>query len=156
MTIYRIFLLSFVAVSWGFLSGLKLPVNNDNSAGDNQKTTVELNLAVAENTVNPPETKKTVKVSPQKTKQKAINATVDDRNELKSPLDLSVPFKGSENGDLEKKSAAPNGAVTIFPTDAQKKSRPLELEGGFLMSPEPQAEKRKTVDGAGIVINIKP
>ena len=103
-----------------------------------------------------PETKKTVKVSPQKTKQKSITTTVDDRNELESPLDLSVPFKGFENNDLEKKWAEPIETISIFPTDSQKNPRPLELNGGLLMSPEPQAEKRKTIDGAGIVINIKP
>jgi hypothetical protein len=153
---YRIVLLSFLAALWVFLSGFKLPVKNDSLAIDNQKTTVELKLAVAENTDSPPETKKTVKVSPQKTKQKRITTTVDDRNELESPLDLSVPFKGFENNDLEKKWAEPIETISIFPTDSQKNPRPLELNGGLLMSPEPQAEKRKTIDGAGIVINIKP
>ena len=156
MTIYRIFLLIFVAVSWGLLSGLKLPVKNDGPAMNFQKTTVELNLAAAENTGNPSETKKTVKGSSQKTKQKTTQATVDNRNELESPLDLSVPFKGAENGDFEKKRSVPSGVVNIFSTESTKNPGSLELEGGFLMSPEPQAEKRKSVDGAGIVINIKP
>ena len=121
---YRIVLLSFLAALWVFLSGFKLPVKNDSSDIDNQKTTVELKLAVAENTGSPP--------------------------------DLSVPFKGFENGDHEKNWAEPIETISIFPTDSQKKPRPLELNGGLLMSPEPQAEKRKTIDGAGIVINIKP
>ena len=156
MTIYRISLLIFVTVSWGLLSGFKLPVKNDGPAMNPHKTTVELKLAAAENTGNPPETKKTVKVSPQKTKQKTPQATVDNRNELESPLDLSVPFKGAENGDFEKKRSVPSGVVNIFSTESTKNPGSLELEGGFLMSPEPQAEKRKSVDGAGIVINIKP
>ena len=156
MTSYRIFLFSFTAVSWFFLSGLNLPVKNDGPVIDYQKTKVELKLVEAENADNLPETKKKIQVNPQRNKQKIITTTVDDRNELESPLDLSVPFKGVENGNLEKRSTALGETANIFSTEIQKNTRPLELEGGLLMSPEPQAEKRKSVDGAGISINIKP
>ena len=164
MTNYRIFLLSLAIVSSGLLSGLTQASENDKPVMS-QKTTTELNPVDADNTDKLPEIKNTVKqikVSPHKNKQNRIKASSaedhkpTDRNEAANPLDLSVPFKGSENGDLDKKSTAPNGTVNIFSTENKKKSRPLELEGGVLMSPEPEPEKRKSVDGAGIIFNLKP
>jgi hypothetical protein len=179
MTNYRIFLLSFVTVSWVFLSGLGKPVDNDMSAMENQKTAVELKSVETENTRKLLETKletkqlqaksnvKSVKANPQKTKQTIIKATDAGvagennsikRNEFEKPLDLSIQFDDAENADLkiEQKPAAQNGATNIFTPETKKKPRPLELNGGLLMSPEPEAEKRKSVDGAGIVINLKP
>ena len=81
-----------------------------------------------------------------------------NRNEFEKPLDLSVPFKNSENADLkiEQKSTAQSRVTNIFAPETKKKPRPLELDGDFLMSPEPEAEKQKSVDGAGIVIKLKP
>jgi hypothetical protein len=156
MTYYRIFLLSFLTVSWIFLSGLNKPVENDTSVAETQKTEVELKSAETENT------RKTLDTQP--TTIKATDASVADennpikRNEFEKPLDLSVPFKDSENADLNnaQKSAAQSLVTNIFAPETKKKTRPLELNGGFLMSPEPEVEKRKSVDGAGIVINLKP
>ena len=113
MTKYQIFLLSIATVSWVFLSGLNMAVDNDN---------------------------KPIK-----------------RDELEKPLDLSVPDKDIENADrvMEQKLATQSQESSIFATEPGKKARPIELNGNFLMSPEPEAEKRKSVDGAGIVINIK-
>jgi hypothetical protein len=175
MTNYRIFLLSFLTVSWVFLSGFNKLVDNHRSTLENQKTAVELESVNAENTRKLLETKqlkaknnvKSVKATPQKTKQTTIKATdtgiADDnnpikRNEFKKPLDLSIQFEDAENADLkiEQKSAAQNGATNIFAPETKKKLRPLELDSGFLMSPEPEAEKLKSVDGAGIVIKLKP
>ena len=45
---------------------------------------------------------------------------------------------------------------SFFESRPKKQQRSLELNGNFLMSPEPEAERRKTVDGAGISINVKP
>ena len=155
MTNYRLFLLSFAAAAWILLSGFNLPSESEKPVIDPQHTIAELKPADAENAGKPQETKKAAK-----TRRKKPIPTISADNpkpaEPDDPLDLSVPFKSSENGDLEKKWAVPNGAVNIFSTETKKKPGPLELEGGFLMSPEPQAEKRKSVDGAGIIINIKP
>jgi hypothetical protein len=137
MTSYRRLLLSFIAVSWVFLSGFNQAVNN---------TSTEKS---------------------QKTKQATIKAKKDDvadehnpvnYNELEKPLDLSVPFNHTENADLkiEQKSATQNRVNNIFAPETKKKRRPLEVDGDFLMSPEPEAEKQKSVDGAGIVIKLKP
>jgi len=72
------------------------------------------------------------------------------------PLDLSIPFKANEKFDLEKKWLIPHEALNVFAVDPNKKARSLELNGDLLMSPDPQPEKRKSVDGAGIIINLKP
>lgn len=168
MTNYRIFLLGFLTVSWFFLSGLNKAVDNDMSAMEKQKTAVELISVEAENTRKLLKTRqvkvKSVKANPQKTKQTTIKAAdAGDNNPINSnglekPLDLSVPFKGSEDADqkIEQKSATQNRVTNIFAPETQKKPRPLELDGDFLMSPEPEAEKQKSVDGAGIVIKLKP
>jgi len=81
-----------------------------------------------------------------------------ERNEFDMPLDLSVPFKSAENSDyqIEHKELNQGNEADLFDLKIKKKPRSLELGGGLLMSPEPEAEKRKTVDGAGIVINLKP
>jgi hypothetical protein len=78
------------------------------------------------------------------------------QNDQTNPLDLSIPFEANEHFDLEKKWLIPHESLDIFAVDTNKKARSLELNGNLLMSPEPQAEKRKSVDGAGISINIKP
>ena len=44
----------------------------------------------------------------------------------------------------------------FFDPKPKKRRRSLELDGNFLMSPEPEVERKKTVDGAGISINVKP
>jgi hypothetical protein len=176
MTNYRLFLLSFLTVSWVFLSGLNTPVENDVSTMETQKTEAELkSIETENNTRKLLETRqmkaksniKSVKASPQQARQTTIKVTdadvADDNNPIKhnefeKPLDLSVPFKVSENTNLkiEKKSAARSRVTNIFASDSKNKSRPLELEGDFLMTPYPEAGKQKSVDGAGIVIKLKP
>ena len=173
MTNHRLFLLSFLTVLWVFLSGFNKPADNDMTALEAQKTEVELKLTETEN--NTPKVLETNQVkaqgkvvSPnedtQKIKQTTIKATDAsianennpiERDEFQKPLDISVPFKVSENGFLktDNKSSAQNQETDIF---APKKPRPLELNGNFLMSPEPEAGKLKSVDGAGIVIKLKP
>jgi hypothetical protein len=129
MTNYRIFLLIFLTVAWVFLSGLNQAVDNDMSTEETQKT----DSAGAD----------------------ANRPTKGD--ELEKPLDLSLPYMDSENAELKRgqKPAAQSGVSTIFPPETKKKVRSLELDGNFLMSPEPEAEKLKSVDGAGIVIKLK-
>jgi hypothetical protein len=69
-------------------------------------------------------------------------------------LDLSVPFK---DVDLNAVQFEPLPIETnIFAPDLQKKPQQLQLKGQFIKFPDPEIEKRKSVDGAGIVINIKP
>ncbi len=102
--------------------------------------------------------KTTTKAKPVKEKSAAV---IPQSEEQAKPLDLSVPFK--ETNSLE-----PNTTVSkldknkqpqesgLFAKDSNKKPESaLQLKGGWLMSPEPEVEKRKSVDGAGIVINVK-
>jgi hypothetical protein len=96
------------------------------------------------------QSKKTVKLEGSSKPQLLI------QNEQTNPLDLSIPFKANEHFDLEKRWLIPHESLDVFAIDPNKKARSLELNGNLLMSPEPQAEKRKSVDGAGISINIKP
>jgi len=173
MTKYRIFLVSITTISWVFLCGLNMAVDNDKLILENQKTQVEPDYYETEHARQLMEAKqlkakstiKLVTASPQTPGQKpgkAAEADVADdkpikRDELEKPLDLSVPVKAFENADriMEQRSAAQSRETTIFAPETRKKARPIELDGNFLMSPEPEAEKRKSFDGAGIVINIK-
>ena len=174
MTNYRIFLLSFLSVSWIFLCGLNTSFDTALPAKETQKTYIELKSGEAIKTLNVPKTKplnaksnvKAAKANPQKSKPATINIA-DARvggenntvksNEFEKPLDLSVPFKNSENADLEdgQKSTTQNLVANTLASETKKKPGPLELNGRFLMSPEPEVEKRKSFDGAGIVINLK-
>jgi hypothetical protein len=177
MTNYRVFLLSFLTVSWVFLGGFKEPVDNDTLAVEEQKTAVEPEAFETERILSLREAKqmkaksnvKPVMADPQKSEQTTSKGTTSDpaddnnslqRNEFEKPLDLSVPFKDkdAENAELkvEQKPAAQNRVTNIFAPDAKKKPRPVEVDSGFLMSPEPEPEKLKSVDGAGIVIKLKP
>ena len=173
MTNYRMFLLGFLTVSWVFLSGLSKPFDNDISTVETQKTEVELkSIETENNTRKLLETKqvqadskvKSVKAEPKITILKAKDAGVTGdinpvkQNEPEKPLDLSVPFNNPENTDLkiEQKSATQNRVTNIFAPETKKKPRPLEVDGDFLMSPEPEAGKQKSVDGAGFVIKLKP
>ncbi len=175
MTNYRIFLLCFLAVSWLFLSGLNKPVDGDISVIDRHKTDVEQESFPTERDRKQLETKrakaksdvKPVKSSQQDKQQtttKITDAVVANENnpierkELEKPLDLSVPFNDADKADLKVglKSDEQGQEAGVFDPQTQKKPRSLELNGDLVMSPEPEAEKRKSVDGAGIVINLKP
>lgn len=85
-------------------------------------------------------------------------AKIDDRKELQAPLDLSVPFDEAKTaGDNEPVADRQQSVVdTLFAPKPKNPEQSLRLKGGWLMSPEPEAEKKKTIDGAGIVIDLKP
>ena len=151
-----------------------MPFDNALSTEEIQKTAIELKSVEANNALNvlikkPINEKinvKAAKANLQKSKPATINVA-DARvagenntvksNEFEKPLDLSVPFKNSENADLKdvQKSTTQNLVANTLASETKKKPGPLELNGSFLMSPEPEVEKRKSVDGAGIVINLK-
>ena len=171
MTNYRLFLLSLLTISWVFLSGFNKPIDNTMIVVETQKTERELQSAETENI------KKTLDTEPVKAKNNPLSvkrkspkitlaknsSTTDEENpsqhdEFEKRLDLSVPFEDSENIGINnvQKAVAQSLVTNIFAPETKKKPQPLELKGGFLMSPEPEFEKRKSVDGAGIVINLKP
>lgn len=104
---------------------------------------------------------KPAKTKATKNKLSATKNTAQDENAspngtIEKPLDLSIPYNNS-NFPAELPSATTENLLTnIFAPNNQKKPRSVELEGDFLMSPEPEAEKRKSVDGAGFIIRLKP
>jgi hypothetical protein len=71
-------------------------------------------------------------------------------------LNLSIPFNDSENIDLKTEQNSIVGeSSNIFAAEHKRKPQPLMLDGQMLMSQEPEMDKRKSLDGAGIVINLK-
>lgn len=68
------------------------------------------------------------------------------------PLDLSVPIdKNSFISNQNIPNKAPN-----FVEKEKNKQQTLQLDGRVLMSQELEAEKRRTMDGAGIVLKVVP
>ncbi|MBK8816339.1 MAG: hypothetical protein IPN42_12945 [Methylococcaceae bacterium] len=74
------------------------------------------------------------------------------------PLDLTLPSRNVSFQDpsevltvVHSKYAGSNTENKLNNT----KSRPLELKGNVIMSQEPEAEKAKSADGAGIIINLR-
>lgn len=146
---FRTFILNLLTASWLFLSCFVLAINTVHADTRSQKTTVKSKSGLAHK-------KSSVAQTDPGSVQK--DATIDDPDALEKPLDLSIPFKSTENTGLTTQSNSPKQSLitNIFTPETKKKPRPLELEGGFLMSPEPEAEKLKSVDGAGFVIRLKP
>jgi len=156
----RIFLLRIITFSSVFFSGLGMAV--DAKTIKKPKTVVTLETVEVEKTPRSLEAKPVIT----KKNQSSVNQkeNVPDKSntpgdsELNKPLDLSVHYKATENPSLKIKqnTAAQSPEPNIFASETMKKSQPLQLKGNFLMSPEPEAGKQKSVDGAGIIINLKP
>ena len=148
---YRLYILGFVTISFVFLSGFeKLGVIN--------ATLTEKKAA----SVNVKEVQFNSKESPVKSKHiKAINKysvpIANEDAEIQKTLDLTIPFKASENAWLktEQSRVATGESLTMFTAEKQKKPRPVNLNGQMLMSQEPEVDKQKSLDGAGIVITLK-
>jgi hypothetical protein len=160
MKFLPIFSLCFAVIAWFFLSGLKSLADNEANVINNQNITKRLALTVAESNRQRQEKKVDENVVKVRSKKKVRFDAVSKNKSfihsgLDTPLDLSIPFKGTEKFDLEKKWLIPHKALDAFAVDPNKKSRSLELKGEMLKSPDPQPEKRKSLDGAGISINIK-
>lgn len=101
------------------------------------------------------------KSQPQKSKKKrtkpALIPSVIESAELQKSLDLSVPFKIPENAWLktEQNKMPLMESLNMFTTEKKKKPQPLYLDSQMIMSQEPENDKKKSLDGAGIVINLK-
>ena len=94
-------------------------------------------------------------------KKSAVNVKKNEMAKLKAapkPLDLSVPFTDTvKNGSaLDQDEESNEQKASIFANENKKKTLPVQVNGRLLMSAEPEAEKQKSADGAGIVINLKP
>ncbi|MGZ3891588.1 MAG: hypothetical protein ACXVI9_13865 [Mucilaginibacter sp.] len=150
---YRLFILGFVAASFILLTGFEQSDVNKVLPSSAEKQVVSEVKKDQSSFVKPKE-KKT------KHRQKAVpNAKnlAAEEAELQKPLDLSMPFKDSESAGLtiEQNRAVQEESLNIFSSGKNKMPRPLYLDGQMLMSQEPEGDKRKSFDGAGIVINLK-
>ncbi len=142
---YRLFLVCFIAASMTLLTGFQEPDFDNVTLSGKQPVSGEKNKD---------------RRSKQGLKRKNIKnksvLRVDDPVDVPKPLNLSIPFKASDSNVL--KAEQPRDAVessTIFAKENKKRQGPLDLNGQMLMSQEPEMDKRKSVDGAGIVINLK-
>ena len=164
MKIDRIFFLCFLASAWLFLSGFNDLVEKDSLVLQGQDVTVKSNFyEIGQTQV----TKKNLKVKAKSNHLKVkadvkIKESVDDASikgtEIEKILDLSIPFSNSKDVDslIELQRIGQKQSPDYFDTKTKKEARHIELDGDFLMSPEPQGEKLKSVDGAGLIINLKP
>ncbi|MDP1771804.1 MAG: hypothetical protein Q8L15_05920 [Methylobacter sp.] len=146
---YRLFILGFVTVSFVLLTGFQKPGVNHALLTEKQAVSVDVKEVQISRKESP------VKSKQHKTKNKHSIAI---KAELQKSLDLTVPFlKASENAWLktEQNRMAQIESANMFADEQKKKLRSLDLDGQMLMSQEPEADKRKSLDGAAIVINLK-
>jgi hypothetical protein len=152
---YRLFLLGFVTLSFVLLTGFKqLGINNAPPA---KKAAASIQIKkyhvkVKENPANSKQKK-------EKNRQLALRAknSAAEAIELQRTLDLSIPFNDSENAWLtvEQNRIAQAEAANMFAAEKKNKPGSIDLDGQMLMSQEPETDKRKSLDGAAIVINLK-
>ena len=86
--------------------------------------------------------------------------TVSEQQKLeqeKKPLDLSVPNQINLDAQREVKPLdTATEQTNLFPSKKQKRdSQPLQIKGQVFKTQDQETEKRKSFDGAGIVINLK-
>jgi len=155
MKIERIFLSSLVAVTCVFFGGYALGEASRGPVEIHQKPDVGGKKHDSQKTVKTSRKKIT-----KKPKSQSSNPNDADKSAVaaQKPLDLSIPYSDVDNNMLltGQDSESPAQTTNIFASENKKKTRPLQVDGRLLMSQEPEAEKQKSADGAGIVINLKP
>ncbi|MDO9423463.1 MAG: hypothetical protein Q7T40_04670 [Methylobacter sp.] len=150
---YRLFLLGFVTASFVLLTGFQQPgVNN---AALTEKQAVSVNVKKIQ--LNSKQS--SVKSTRKKAIDKPSVPSANDDAELQKTLDLTIPFKVKVSEDVwlksEQNKVTQRESANLFATEKQKKSGPLDLDGQMLMSQEPEMDKQKSLDGAGIVFTLK-
>lgn len=144
---YRLFLLAFVTASFFLLTGF------EKSDADNVPLTETQTASVNVKKVQ----FSTSKSKHKKTKHKQSVPNANEAAELQKSLDLTIPFKDSGNAwqKTEQNRVSQVEPSNMFAIEKKKKRRPVDLNGQMLMSQEPEVDKQKSLDGAGIVINLK-
>ncbi len=155
MTIYRIFLLGFLSVCSGLFS---VNVDAVERHGRLLQATKQSTTSITKSRQRHTKTASYKAVTISKPASKNEQSDLEKNDELEKPLDLSIPFADIDQSDrsAELNTDSTFQKANIFATENKKKSRPLQLNGRFIMSPEQESEKLKSADGAGIVINLKP
>jgi hypothetical protein len=155
---YRVFLLSLVTFSGVFSIGLGRPVDADTVTLEKPKKAVQFESAEVEKTRKSQETNPVKTITRRTSVNAKENVVVKSNNaeysELQKPLDLSIPYNAGLK--IKQNRSAQDAEPNIFASETINKSQPLQLKGNLLMTPYPEAGKQKSVDGAGIIINIKP
>lgn len=150
---YRLFVLGFMTASLILLTGFDKPGVHNVLPSVAKKTASETKKVQSK---SKPKTKKTEQKRKETTLPSAGNSVVEE-SEPQKPLDLSMSFEDSESAwlTIEQSKAVQKESLNIFSSEKKRKATPLYLDGQMLMSQEPEGDKQKSVDGAGIVINLK-
>jgi hypothetical protein len=151
---YGLFIVGFVTVSFVLLTGFEKPGVNNALLTEKQAELIKVKKDQPknkENTVNPKH--KNIK---NKRLAYGSESAVTKGAEPQKSLDLSVPFNDPEKALLknEQDKVTQRESSNMFASE-KKKIRPLDLAGQMLMSQEPEVDKQKSLDGAGIVITLK-
>lgn len=148
---YRLYILGFVTISFVFLTGFeKFDVNNTLLT---EKKAAPVNVKKVQLNSN----EKPVKSKHKKSVSKHSLPSANEDAELQKSLDLTIPSISSENAwlKIERNRIVQGESLNMFATEKQKKPRSVGLDGQMLMSQEPEVDKRKSLDGAGIVFTLK-
>jgi hypothetical protein len=91
-------------------------------------------------------------------KAKHRHKRLSDKNsaiEPHKPLDLTMPFKTGQDTDVKRpmNGLQEKSGSSLF--DNGNKQTAVQVKGQFVMSQEPEVDKRKSADGAGISINLR-
>lgn len=124
-------------------------------AKNNSTNTDKVSLVKKPHSAKAKTVKKTSKSKTDKNSQSESASPVIDKEQQK-PLDLSLSINDLEKNALNEQidHAFETAPESIFATQ-KKPPRSLTLDGQILMSQEPEADKKKSMDGAGISINLK-
>jgi hypothetical protein len=150
---YRLLVLSFSIASLILLTGFQKPGINHSPSAKKQMASANVKAARFKS--------KEYHVKHREKKDKHLLAATKHNSstaaELQKSLDLSIPFKASENAWLkvEPSKMTQEDSSNIFIAQKQRKPRSVDLDGQMLMSQEPEMDKQKSLDGAGIVITLK-
>lgn len=95
-------------------------------------------------------------------KKHSVNHTASTKNQHSSgeakqqkPLDLSVPLRHvSFEESPETLAIREDTSLDALSAAYKRQSKAVELQGNLIMTQEPEAEKTKSADGAGIMINL--
>jgi hypothetical protein len=151
MNNYRLFILGFVTISFVFLTGFGRSDANNELLTEKQAASVNVKK-VQLNSKESPVTSKH-----KKTVNKHSVPSANENAEFQKSLDLTIPDISSEAAWLriDRNKMPQLETSNMFTTEKQKKPRSVGLDGQMLMSQEPEADKQKSLDGAGIVITLK-
>lgn len=159
-------ILGFMAVLLGFPGGSAYA--DQELAQEKQKSRVLLKPVQSQNkTINTEQgrkknTDKTADARQDKAQEtgraKAASNGIENENGQQKPLDLSIPFKTIDEAgwkNAKAQVAAEIRTSNLFASENKKSRRQVNLDGGVLMSQEPETEKQRSLDGAGIRLNLK-